>query len=90
VPAADGAAPAAPAAAQTAPQAITASGVDLNAATEADIAKLPGINKMMAKRIVMMRPFLSVNDLIRAGVSKKTIEKLKPAPAGGNGKAPTK
>jgi outer membrane protein assembly factor BamD len=90
-PATDGAAPAAPAAApQTTPQAVTSTGVDLNAATEAEIAKLPGINKMMAKRIVMMRPFLSVNDLIRAGVSKKTIEKLKPAAAGGNGKAPTK
>jgi hypothetical protein len=33
----------------------------------------------MAKRIVLMRPYLSVNDLIRTGVSKKTIDKLKPA-----------
>jgi hypothetical protein len=38
----------------------------------------------------MLRPYLSVNDLIRAGVSKKTIDNLKPAPANGNGKAPTK
>jgi DNA uptake protein ComE-like DNA-binding protein len=52
--------------------------VDLNTATEAEIAKLPGINKAMAKRIVLMRPYLSVNDLIRTGVSKKTIDKLKP------------
>jgi hypothetical protein len=71
------------------PQAITKTGVDLNTATEAELSKLPGINKTMAKRIVMMRPFLSVNDLIRVGVSKKTIDNLKPA-ASGNGKAPTK
>jgi outer membrane protein assembly factor BamD len=92
-PAAEGTAPAPAAAApavQTAPQAITKQGVDLNTATEAELAKLPGINKTLAKRMVMMRPFLSVNDLIRVGVSKKAIENLKPAAAGGNGKAPTK
>jgi DNA uptake protein ComE-like DNA-binding protein len=33
----------------------------------------------MAKRIVAMRPFLSVNDLIKTGLPKKTIERLKPA-----------
>jgi outer membrane protein assembly factor BamD len=64
---------------QTAPDATTRQGIDLNTATEGEIAKLPGINKAMAKRIVLMRPYLSVNDLIRTGVSKKTIEKLKPA-----------
>ncbi len=61
------------------PMAITRQGVDMNAAPEADIAKLPGINKLMAKRIVMMRPYLSLNDLIRTGLSQKTIGKLKPA-----------
>ncbi len=73
----------------TAPSAVTRTGVDLNSATEAEIGKLPGINKLMAKRIVAARPFLSLNDLIRVGVSKKTIENLKPAAAGG-GKAATK
>ena len=63
--------------------------VDLNSATEAEIAKLPGINKLTAKRIVASRPFLSINDLIRVGVSRKTIDNLKPAPAG-SGKAHTK
>ena len=77
---------------QTMPSAITRTGVDLNAATEADIAKLPGISKVMAKRIVAARPFLSINDLIRIGVPKKTIEKLKPAPAtgGASSKSATK
>lgn len=81
-PAADGTTPAAttPAPAPVTPHAVTRTGVDLNTATEAELAKLPGINKMMAKRILVTRPFLSVNDLIRIGVSKKTIEKLKPAP----------
>jgi outer membrane protein assembly factor BamD len=63
---------------QTLPSAVTRTGIDLNSATEAEIAKLPGINKLTAKRIVASRPFLSVNDLIRVGVSKKTIDKLKP------------
>jgi outer membrane protein assembly factor BamD len=95
VPAAEGQAPAAatpapaPAAPAT-PSAVTRTGVDLNTATEAELAKLPGINKLTAKRIMALRPFLSVNDLIRAGVSKKTIDNLKPAAANGGGKAPTK
>jgi outer membrane protein assembly factor BamD len=63
------------------PVAITRTGVDLNSAPESEIAKLPGINKLMAKRIVLMRPYLSVNDLIRTGLNKKTIDKLKPVPA---------
>jgi outer membrane protein assembly factor BamD len=79
-PAADGTTPAAAAPAPAVvPHAVTRTGVDLNTATEAELAKLPGINKLMAKRIMATRPFLSVNDLIRIGVSKKTIEKLKPA-----------
>jgi outer membrane protein assembly factor BamD len=84
------AAPTAPAPEPTPIHAVTRTGVDLNAATEAELAKLPGINKMMAKRITMMRPFLSVNDLIRAGVSKKTIDKLRPAPTEPTGKSTTK
>jgi outer membrane protein assembly factor BamD len=79
-----------PAAPQQTPQAITRTGVDLNTATLPELLKLPGINKLTAQRILAARPFLSVNDLIRIGVSKKTIEKLKPAPAGGSAKSPTK
>lgn len=81
--------PAAPAPAPVTPHAVTRNGVDLNTATEAQLDKLPGINKEMAKRIVAARPFLSVNDLIRIGVSRKTIDKLKPA-ENGNGKSTTK
>ncbi|HLH15775.1 MAG TPA: outer membrane protein assembly factor BamD [Bryobacteraceae bacterium] len=77
---ADGTATAVPAMQQQfKPNAVTRQGVDLNSATEQEIAKLPGINKTMAKRIVLMRPYLSINDLIRTGLSQKTIAKLKPA-----------
>ncbi len=74
----------------TQPIAVTRTGVDLNSAPESEIAKLPGVNKLMAKRIVAMRPFLSVNDLIKTGLSKKTIDKLKPAAPGEGSKSPTK
>jgi outer membrane protein assembly factor BamD len=89
-PAADGQPTAAAAAPAPTPQAVTRTGVDINTATMPELLKLPGINKLMAQRIMAARPFLSVNDLIRIGVSKKTIEKLKPAPAGGAAKSPTK
>src|SRR3954447_20501034 len=74
----------------TTPTAVTRTGIDLNTATEAELNKLPGINKLTAKRIMAARPFLSVNDLIRIGVSKKTMENLKPAHAAGAVKWPTK
>jgi outer membrane protein assembly factor BamD len=63
------------------PVAITRNGLDLNTAPESEIAKLPGVNKLMAKRIMLMRPYLSVNDLIRTGMNKKAIDKLKPLPS---------
>jgi outer membrane protein assembly factor BamD len=80
-PGADGTTPAATQSQPLKPVAITRTGVDLNTAPESEIAKLPGVNKLMAKRIILMRPYLSVNDLIRTGVSKKTLDKLKPLPA---------
>ncbi|MBZ5727158.1 MAG: outer membrane protein assembly factor BamD [Acidobacteriia bacterium] len=62
--------------------AVTRTGVDLNTATEAELAKLPGVGKAGAKRILQRRPYVSVQDLIRAGFSQKTINQLKPVPAG--------
>ena len=80
-----------PADAAIKPITITRQGVDLNTATEADLARLPGVGKTGAKRIIMGRPFLSVNDLIRVGLSKKTIDRLKPdAVLPGSGKSNTK
>jgi outer membrane protein assembly factor BamD len=80
-PAAAPAAGAAPPAAAPQPITITRQGVDINTATEADLAKLPGVGKTNAKRIMAGRPFLSVQDLIRVGIPQKTINRLKPEAA---------
>jgi DNA uptake protein ComE-like DNA-binding protein len=45
----------------------------------AELQKLPGVNKLQAQRIFAMRPFLSIQDLIRTGLPQKTINNLKPA-----------
>jgi hypothetical protein len=50
--------------------------VDLNTATEKDLDKLPGIGPATAKKIIAGRPYSSVNDLSRAGVSAKQIEQI--------------
>jgi outer membrane protein assembly factor BamD len=72
----------APAAAPTAPVAITKNGVDLNSAPETELAKLPGVSKLMAKRIIALRPFLSVQDLIKTGLPQKAVNNLKPVQPG--------
>jgi outer membrane protein assembly factor BamD len=68
---------------------VTRTGVDINTAPVAEIQKLPGVNKLQAQRIVAMRPFLSVQDLIRTGLPQKTINQLKPAATAPAGSAPT-
>jgi competence protein ComEA len=55
--------------------------VDLNAATEAELVRLPGIGPVMAKRIVEYRkangPFKQLQDLRRVkGIGAKTYEKI--------------
>ena len=49
-------------------------------ASLAELQKLPGVGKVQAQRIAAMRPFLSIQDLIRAGIPQKAINQLKPAP----------
>ena len=58
---------------------VTRTGVDINTASVAELQKLPGVNKLQAQRIFAMRPFLSIQDLIRTGLPQKTINNLKPA-----------
>ena len=58
---------------------VTRTGVDINTASVAELQKLPGVNKLQAQRIFAMRPFLSIQDLIRTGLPQKTINRLKPA-----------
>jgi competence protein ComEA len=72
-------APAAPAAAtKAAPAAAKGTApVDLNTASPKDLEELPGVGEATAKKIVAGRPYTSVDDLAKAGVSKSTIEKLR-------------
>jgi comEA protein len=57
--------------------------IDLNSATVEQLTTIPGIGKVMAKRIVAWReehgPFRRVEDLIKVkGIGEKTFEKLRP------------
>lgn len=58
--------------------AADAAKVDINGSSEKELEKLPGIGKATAKKIVAGRPYASVGDLKKAGVSDKTIEKITP------------
>jgi competence protein ComEA len=52
--------------------------VDINNATEKELESLPGVGKATAAKIVAGRPYASVDDLAKAGVSKATIAKITP------------
>lgn len=59
-------------------KAAAAGKVNLNAATQAELEKLPGIGPASAKKIIAGRPYASVNDLAKAGFNAKAIEKIAP------------
>jgi DNA uptake protein ComE-like DNA-binding protein len=50
--------------------------VDLNKATPAQLEQLPGIGPALAKKIVAGRPYKSVDDLSKAGISPTEIRKI--------------
>jgi Helix-hairpin-helix motif len=52
--------------------------LDLNTASLDQLQKLPGLNEATAKRIIAGRPFKSVDELQKVGLSKPTIDKLAP------------
>jgi len=52
--------------------------VDLNTATEKELEDLKGIGPATAKKIIAGRPYASVNDLSKAGLSAKQIEQIGP------------
>jgi len=76
-----------PAQAAPAAKAAPATPVDINSASEKDLQALPGVGAATAKKIIAGRPYSSVDDLARAGVSAKTIEKIRPMVAVGSAPA---
>jgi len=68
--------------APAAPKATAAKGekgmVDLNTASEKELEALKGVGPATAKKITAGRPYKSVDELSKAGLSTKQIEALKP------------
>ena len=52
--------------------------IDLNSATESELAELPGIGPAYAKKIIARRPYKSVDDLSKAGIPATTVTKISP------------
>lgn len=53
--------------------------LDVNVASEAELARLPGVGAALASRIVAARPFAEVEDLRRVrGLRRATLERLRP------------
>ena len=53
--------------------------LDVNRATELELARLPGVGPALASRIVAARPFADVDELRRVkGVRRSTLERLRP------------
>jgi competence ComEA-like helix-hairpin-helix protein len=52
--------------------------VDINNATQKELEALPSVGAAAAKKIIAGRPYKSVDELSKAGLSTKVIDKIKP------------
>ena len=52
--------------------------IDLNAASEKELESIKGVGSATAKKIVAGRPYKSVDELSKAGLSAKQVEAIKP------------
>ena len=52
--------------------------LDLNKASLADLAKLPGVGEGTAKKIIAGRPYKAIADLEKVGIPKANVEKIAP------------
>jgi len=77
-----------PAAAALAKNEKSAAKVDINSASVKDLEALPGVGAATAKKIVAGRPYASVADLSKAGISASTITKITPLVTVGAAPAP--
>src|SRR6185312_13753299 len=52
--------------------------INLNSATQSELEELPGVGAATAKKIIAGRPYKTVEDLSKAGISQSEITKLTP------------
>jgi Helix-hairpin-helix motif len=52
--------------------------VNINTATQEELAHLPGMTKRKAAKVIAGRPYTSADDLSKSGLTSKQIDKIKP------------